>query len=51
MSARPVLQSVLGSALSPALGEGVGVGLFDLLVNGNRILINSQALRVTKNGN
>jgi len=31
--------------------EGVGVGLFDLLVNGNRILINSQALRVTKNGN
>jgi hypothetical protein len=49
---RRALTGPLSFGLSKAIAspEGVGVGLFDLLVNGNRIFINSQALRVTKNG-
>jgi len=37
-----------GHPIAPPTGGGVSI--FDLLVNGSRLLVNTQALRTTSNG-
>lgn len=45
---RPVMRPIMGSVNSSPMKGGVSI--FDLMVNGQRLLVNSQQLRVTGNG-